>query len=178
MFFNFKGTTVLWLFLFVVASCSDFSQKEQLTKVEALQKEVTNLEGDFLKSFPDTLSALRLTMMNTETAVKNKIILDSVDRSFSADMDAYKLTRKKIGPINEEYVKLKKAFSQEKSALMNLYNDINNGWGKRDEYDNYLQQEARNVKELKKGSLELKRQLQILNQEFSLLHPKISALIK
>jgi hypothetical protein len=117
-------------------------------------------------------------MMSTETAVKNKIILDSVDRSFSADMDSYKLTRKKIGPINEEYVKLKKAFSQEKSALINLYNDINNGWGKRDEYDNYLQQEARNVKELKKGSLELKRQLQILNQEFSLLHPKISALIK
>lgn len=178
MFYNIRVLALFLIGVNSVISCSDFSQKKQLAKAEAIKKEVEKLEQEFLKSFPDSLSALRLTMMSTETAVKNKIILDSVDRSFSADMDAYKLTRKKIGPINEQYVKLKKAFSQEKSALFNLYNDINNGWGKRNEYDNYLQQEARNVEELKKASLELKRQLQILEQEFSLLHPKISALIK
>jgi chromosome segregation ATPase len=91
-------------------------------------------------------------------------------------MDAFKLTSKKIAPINRQYVVLKKAFADEKKRLSDLHSDISNGFGKRQKYDAYIVKEKKNVSALKLRTTELIAALKDMKEQYQLLHPKLSAL--
>lgn len=162
--------------LFLLIACSDFKQKEQLKAVDQLKSKTTSLSKDFQASFPDTLSTMRQNMMQLQLFLQQHVILDSVDRTYAKDMDAYKLARKKIGPINKQYVALKQAFTKENTRLSQLHYDISNGFGKRDRYDAYIATEKKNLTLLESRLNELKKELNSLMDTYRLLHPKLNSL--
>jgi predicted nucleic acid-binding Zn-ribbon protein len=171
-----KRLVVIFSGLFFLIACSDFKQKEQLKAVEQLTSEATTLSKDFQASFPDTLSTMRQNMMQLQLFLQQHVVLDSVDRMYAKDMDTYKLARKKIGPINKQYVALKQAFAQENTRLAQLHSDISNGFGKRDRYDAYIATEKKNITLLESRLNELKKELNALMDTYRLLHPKLNSL--
>ena len=170
--------SLFFMIVLVLLSCSDFEQKQQLKRVETLLNKTKVAQANFLSSFPDTLGSMRQNMMNLQLFLKTHVLLDSVDRSYAADMDAYKLARKKIKPINKQYVVLKSAFQEERTRLLQLKSDIANGFGKRQKYDQYIQTETKNVSLLIRRSNELKQEIHSLLDKYNMLHPKLSALSK
>jgi hypothetical protein len=171
-----KRLVVIFSGLFFLIACSDFKQKEQLKAVEQLTSEATTLSKDFQASFPDTLSTMRQNMMQLQLFLQQHVVLDSVDRMYAKDMDTYKLARKKIGPINKQYVALKQAFAQENTRLAQLHSDISNGFGKRDRYDAYIATEKKNITLLESRLNELKKELNALMDTYRLLQPKLNSL--
>ncbi len=105
---------------------------------------------------------MRMNMMHAETSLKNKLVLDSVDRAYAHDMDTYKKARKSIGKLNTYYVELKSAITKERKQLKTLRKDVKNGWGKRDRYDKYIQSEP-----------ELLQKAVTIGDTYRLLHPKM-----
>lgn len=171
-----KQIIVIFSGLFLLIACSDFKQKEQLKAVEQLKSEATSLSKDFQASFPDTLSTMRQNMMQLQLFLQQHVVLDSVDRTYAKDMDTYKLARKKIGPINKQYVALKQAFALENTRLSQLHSDISNGFGKRDRYNAYIATEKKNLTLLESRLNELKKELNSLMDTYRLLHPKLNSL--
>jgi CII-binding regulator of phage lambda lysogenization HflD len=166
----------LYLFILSLTGCSDFKQEEQLKSVEELQAKSNTLQSKFKEAFPDTLSSMRQNMMHMEVFLKNHVILDSVDRSYGSDMDAYKETRNKIGAINKQYLVLKKAFSKETKQLEQLHKDVVNGFGKRQQYDSYILTEKKNVKKLEEHTLAFVKAITEIKDKYQLLHPRLNAL--
>lgn len=171
-----KNLVVLAILSVLIVGCSDFKQKAQLKAVNDLQAKAKRLNQSFKASFPDTLSSMRQNMMHMEIFLKNHVVLDSVDRSYGSDMDEYKETRNKIGTINKQYVVLKKAFTEESNQLKQLENDISNGFGKRQRYDDYLASEKKNVDKLEKHTNEFIKAINQIKDKYQLLHPRLNAL--
>ncbi|MFM2037355.1 MAG: hypothetical protein RL432_294 [Bacteroidota bacterium] len=160
------------LLLFLLA-CSDFRQKEQLRSIDKLLTSLDSLQKVGIDEFPDSINRMRMDMMHTETSLKNKLVLDSVDRAYAKDMDAYKKARKSIGKLNTYYVELKAAIKKERKQLKTLRNDVQNGWGKRDRYDTYIELEQKNVQVLGNRSSELLQKAVTIGDTYRLLHPKM-----
>lgn len=171
-----KRIVIAFIGVFFLVACSDFKQKEQLKSVELLQTKVKALSTDFQASFPDTLSSMRQNMFQLQLFLQQHVVLDSVDRTYAKDMDAYKLARKKIGPLNKQYVAIKQALAEENTRLNHLNSDISNGFGKRDRYDRYIATETKNLTLLESRVIELKKELNTLRDTYRMLHPKLIAL--
>ena len=126
---TFKIRLIFIPFLFgAFFSCSDFNQKEQLRKVDKITNSLDSLSLSLARHIPDSLNSMRQTMLNTEIALKNKVIMDTINVKYAKDMDTYKLARKRIGKINHHLVELRSAFKKEKKQLARLKNDIEKGW--------------------------------------------------
>lgn len=173
---SLTGIINLFLLWALFQSCSDFKQKGQLNKVERIQKSISTLQSTLEEGFPDTLSSMRLNMMQTELKIKNNLILDSVDNSFGADMDAYKMARKSIKSINKQYITIKKTLLKSKIRVDALYSDISQGFGKRNAYEKYIATEHKNTLLIEKRIDELLNEVKQVCDQYRLLHPKLMAL--
>lgn len=158
-------------------SCSDFNQKEQLRKVDKLTNSLDSLSLSLAQHIPDSLNSMRQTMLNTEIALKNKVIMDTIDVKYAKDMDAYKLARKRIGKINHHLVELRSAIKKEKKQLARLKNDIEKGWGKRNQYDAYIKLENKNIAVLATKSREIQSEVVNVCEIYRMLHPKMKTLL-
>lgn len=68
------------VFLIIITiSCSDFSRKEQINKVNKLEKELGKLEQDLIANKIDTLSGLRSAINSVEIRIKNNLYLDTIN---------------------------------------------------------------------------------------------------
>jgi tRNA U34 5-carboxymethylaminomethyl modifying enzyme MnmG/GidA len=154
-------------------ACSDLRQKEQLRVIDRLLTALDSLQKVTSDQFPDSINRMRMNMMHTETSLKNKLVLDTIDKSYAHDMDSYKKARKSIGKLNTYYVDLKAAMHKERHQLKTLRKDVRNGWGKRDRYDKYIQMEQENINVLSKRSSELLQKAVNIMDTYRLLHPKM-----
>jgi len=175
---TFKIRLIFILFLFgAFFSCSDFNQKEQLRKVDKLTNSLDSLSLSLAQHIPDSLNSMRQTMLNTEIALKNKVIMDTIDVKYAKDMDTYKLARKRIGKINHHLVEQRSAIKKEKKQLASLKNDIEKGWGKRNQYDAYIKLENKNIAVLATKSREIQSEVVNVCEIYRMLHPKMKTLL-
>lgn len=175
---TFKIRLIFILLLFgAFFSCSDFNQKEQLRKVDKLTNSLDSLSLSLAQHIPDSLNSMRQTMLNTEIALKNKVIMDTIDVKYAKDMDTYKLARKRIGKINHHLVELRSAIKKEKRQLARLKNDIEKGWGKRNQYDAYIKLENKNIAVLATKSREIQSEVVNVCEIYRMLHPKMKTLL-
>lgn len=159
--------------MWVLFACSDLRQKDQLRAIDRILTALDSLQKVTSDQFPDSINRMRMNMMHAETSLKNKLVLDSVDRAYAHDMDTYKKARKSIGKLNTYYVELKAAITKERKQLKTLRKDVKNGWGKRDRYDKYIQSEQENLKVLRNRSSELLQKAVTIGDTYRLLHPKM-----
>lgn len=157
-------------------SCSDINQKKQIEKVKALHQEVIQIDQELLNNFPDSISKMRLSMMQLELKIKQSYLLDSIDISFAKKMDDYKGARKSLKKLNKQYVLLKKAVKEELNALENLEADIQSGLGKRNKYDKFIKSETSKTAQLKSLFKDLNGLKTQIFSTYRLLHPQLLAL--
>lgn len=171
-----KKLSFLFVVLLFANGCSDLQQNKQLSKVQNLQTKLEKFDRQLAKNFPDSLSKMRLEMMQVELKIKQNLVMDTIQLDFAADMDNYKAGRKAIGPMNKQYLALKKAMKEERSTLMKLHKDIENGYGKRKSYDQYIENETKKMKQIETLKEDLFASVQQLMDTYKLLHPKLNAL--
>jgi len=171
-----KKAITLFVVLVFAFGCSDIQQKKQVSSVEQLQHKLEKMDSQLKQDFPDTLSRMRLTMMQVELKIKQNLVLDTIQLDFAANMDDYKQARKAIGPINKQYLALKKAMAEEQNTLGKLHKDIENGYGKRKSYDQYIANETKKIKQIEALNADLFKAVRQLLDTYKMIHPKLNAL--
>ena len=165
------------VFLMIITiSCSDFSKKEQITKVNKLEKELGKLEKDLIANKIDTLSGLRSAINSVEIWIKNNLYLDTINMALGKKMDDYKRMRKSLGPIGKSYEQLKTGVFEEKEALKNLKLDIQNGEGERNLYDQHITFESTKIKQLNTLLISYKGSKSEAMEVFGRLHNELDSL--
>ncbi|MBM3164331.1 MAG: hypothetical protein FJZ80_02615 [Bacteroidetes bacterium] len=161
------------LLALILCSCSDLRQKEQLKAITNLSLTLDSIQRVAIGNFPDTLNQVRFEMMRVETSLKNKLLLDTIYHDYAFDMDTYKKARKSIGKANEYFVELKRSLEKQRNQLKALKKDVENGWGRRDQYGNYIRMERKNLRTLASRSANLQKKIVTIYETYRLLHPKL-----
>lgn len=165
------------VFLIIITiSCSDFSKKEQINKVNKLEKELGKLEQDLMANKIDTLSGLRSAINSVEIRIKNNLYLDTINMAFGKKMDDYKRMRRSLGPIGKSFEQLKMGVIEEKEALKNLKLDIQNGEGERNLYDQHITFESTKIKQLNTLLISYKGSKSEAMEAFRRLHKELDSL--
>mgnify|MGYP006924836877 FL=1 len=141
--FLFFSLSVL---LFV--SCSDLKKQDQLKTIDQLSKTVDSIQKIVLKSEIDSIIYRKTATQDVELRIKQNFHSDTLNLALGKKMDAYKVMRRKFGPLSRTYNTLKTGSADELNTLNLLKNDINSGSGERDKYNEFIQFEKNKVEQL------------------------------
>ena len=119
-------------------SCADLQKKEQLAKIDVMNQTLDSLEKELITQKIDTLPELKLSTSTVELRIKQNLFMDKVDIELGKKMDAYKRMRRALGPLGKAYGKVNKSVLEIREAIKNLSSDIENGYGERNKYDEYI----------------------------------------
>lgn len=171
-----KQITLFFCLSLLAYSCSDVNQKKQLEEVKGLQEKVLEIEKNLANAHPDTISSMRLSMMQLELRIKSTYVLDFIDNDFAKKMDDYKRARKSLKPLNKQYVLLNRTIKEEKNVLKDLNNDIENGFGKRNKYDDFIKTESSKIQQLTTLLNDYVSHKDQVFSTYKLLHPQLLSL--
>jgi hypothetical protein len=166
------------LFFFIaliglLGSCADLQKKEQLAKIDGMNQRVDSLETELKKHTIDSITELKLSTSTVELRIKNNLILDKVDIELGRKMDAYKRMRRALNPLGEASKKVKNSITEEREALKNLYSDIENGYGERNKYEEYLTFESDKINKISVLLNDYKEQKEVIFKTYSELHEEL-----
>ena len=128
----------LALIIGLFTSCADLQKKEQLAKIDVMNQTLDSLEKELITQKIDTLPELKLSTSTVELRIKQNLFMDKVDIELGKKMDAYKRMRRALGPLGKAYGKVNKSVLEIREAIKNLSSDIENGYGERNKYDEYI----------------------------------------
>ena len=157
----------------LLGSCADLQKKEQLAKINIMNQGVDSLEKELKAHTIDTLTELKLSTSTVELRIKNNLMLEKVDIELGRKMDAYKRMRKSLKPLGEALKKVKNGIQEEREALKNLYSDIENGYGERDKYEEYLTFESVKITKIAVLLNDFKEQKEVIFKTYSELHEEL-----
>lgn len=157
----------------LLGSCADLQKKEQLAKINGMNQRVDSLETELRKHTIDTITELKLSTSTVELRIKNNLFLDKVDLVLGRKMDAYKRMRRALNPLGAASKKVKDGINEERIALKNLYSDIENGYGERNKYEEYLAFESDKISKLTILINDYKQQKEVIFKTYSELHEEL-----
>lgn len=163
-----KIISVSFFVVLLFASCTDFERKEQLEKVDQLTSQVDSLLVALNEHRVDTLVHLRTAVTTLELRIRNNYTADTINISLGEKMEKFRQLKKFFMAEHEAegeeegeegeglnhltlgsaYVAVKRGVIAEKITLKKLRSDITNGFGKRNEYNEYLNFEKGKVNQL------------------------------
>jgi hypothetical protein len=132
---------VFFLTVLLLCSCSDIGKEAKLSKIKALQSKLSKNKKSFEAMKVDTLFIMKQRSSDLERKLKQNYKSDSVDLNLGRRIDDYKRMRRMFGPLGALGTKLSNAFNEESLQLQHLYYDVENGFGPRDKYDEYIRLE-------------------------------------
>ena len=136
-------TTVLFV------GCSDLKKTEQLKSISLMKSSLDSLEKVVRANEIDTIAALMVATNSVELRIKNYYDSDTINIELGKKMNAYKVMRRSLNPLGRSYSTLNKGIKDQQEQLNNLRLDIENGNGKRNEYDSYISHEQSKLNQLK-----------------------------
>lgn len=168
---------VLMISIFgLLVSCSDLDKQEQLKSVK---KELTRLQL-LSKKIEDKrlndVATFRINTMQTELKIKQNLYLDTINLELARQLDAFKIMRRSIKPVVKQRQQLKKGINEEKKVLESLYQDIEQGRGERNRYDEFILFEHNKVEQLTALTADYMRAKSKLYNEYYRLYPPVNAL--
>lgn len=137
------------LVLFSITSCSDLHKNDQLQKIQALEKTIDSLEVVLIENHLSDALKLSNKFKNLSLSIKDYIVDDTLNIEFAEKIDLVQKANLSILPLDSLQNSLNIALKAEKSQLMKLEKDIENGYGERQHYHIYLQKEQSNVQLLR-----------------------------
>jgi hypothetical protein len=130
-------------------SCSDFKKGEQLKSIDTMNKSVDSIETVLLENEIDTISALITATVTLELRIKNNYFADTIDMELGKKMDAFKRTRRRLGPLSNTFNTVRIGVKEQRDMLEKLKSDIENGNGDRKKYPEYITFEQKKVDQLR-----------------------------
>jgi len=136
---------VVVVLVYTCFSCSDIVKDAQKDQVEGLNKKVSQVDREFKKIQIDSISALKSSTYQVENRIKKNYYSDTVDIVFGKKMNDYKRMRKILGQLGKSGSQLRQSIKEEKEQLDKLLSDIEQGFGQRELYNDYIQFEKNKV---------------------------------
>ena len=130
-------------------SCSDLKKGEYLKSIEQMNTALDSIQTVLIENQIDTLPALTVAAMGVELRIKNNYYADTIDIALGKKMDAFKVMRKRLGPLGSTYNTIRLGVEDEKKTLKDLRSDIENGDGVRSKYGEYVHFEQQKVGQLR-----------------------------
>lgn len=140
------------IFFFTVvlfSSCTDLDKGKQLDSISKMEKTLDSIQTVLNENKIDTLVGLKTAAGSVEIRIKNYYYSDTINLEFGKKMDSYKLMRRSLGPLGKSFSVIKNGVIAERTSLLNLKKDIENGDGLRKKYDEYILFEQGKVDQLK-----------------------------
>jgi chromosome segregation ATPase len=170
---NFKYIFILAI---VLVSCSDLKKPEQLEKVDDLLESVssstTALEENEIQNLEEIL-----VLSSDMTSVFKQYESDTIDVDIALKFDRFQSMNEKIVPVMQWYDTLDSLLEQQESKLKELRNDIDQGSGKRNKYDTYIQFEKEKVTKLESRVEECITAMKEIEATYEELHNEINELL-
>lgn len=144
------------LFVFLIFSCSNKKQEDQLKAIDVMNSKLEKFESKLEANKIDTIAGLKVATTTLIIRIQNNYYSEKVDLAFGRKMDEFKELSEIIVPdmdggVNHEktldrrFLDIKKSISEEKKALKLLKADIENGNGKKEQFDEFIIYEQRKV---------------------------------
>jgi hypothetical protein len=169
---KFVLLTFIGVFTF---ACVDFNREQLLQKVAKMDQQLLDLEGKIKDERMNDVSAIKLKTMQTELRIKQNLHLDTIDMALAKKLDAYKVMRRSIKPMLQQYLKVREGIKEEKRVLKQLHKDIKEGRGARNRYAEYIRFERRKVSQLGALTTEYLRTKEQFFKDYARLYPPIEA---
>lgn len=144
-----------------------------MEEVQKLTDRVGQIESEFRTEEIDTIVSLKSSTYQVERRIKVGLESDQVDMELGKKMDDYKLMRKQLGQLSKQGSQLRRSIKEEKEQLEKLRSDIEQGFGKRESYKNYINFEKKKVDQI--GTLldDYKRLKQGFLKTYNTLHKEL-----
>jgi len=167
---------ILLLFVSVLTfACVDFNRDQLLRKVAKMNQHLLDLEGKLKDPRMNDVSTIKVNTMQTELRVKQNLHLDTINMELAKKLDAYKVMRRSIKPMLQQYLNVKQGIEEEKRVLKQLRKDINEGRGERNRYAEYIRFERQKVSQLSSLTTEFLHAKEQFFKDYALLYPPIEA---
>lgn len=167
---------ILLLFVSVLTfACVDFNRDQLLRKVAKMNQHLLDLECKLKDPRMNDVSTIKVNTMQTELRVKQNLHLDTINMELAKKLDAYKVMRRSIKPMLQQYLNVKQGIEEEKRVLKQLRKDINEGRGERNRYAEYIRFERQKVSQLSSLTTEFLHAKEQFFKDYALLYPPIEA---
>ncbi len=171
-----KKLKFIFFSLLFLVSCADLQRESYLKEITQLQNSLREIEGSMTDARLSEISSIKLKTMQIELRIKQNLHLDTIDVELAKKLDAYKIMRRSIKPMMEQFANVREGIKEEKTVLRNLRQDIKHGRGERQHYANYIRFEKRKVEQLNELSKDYHRVKEQFFQDYERLYPPIEAL--
>jgi hypothetical protein len=168
-----KKWFIVFFSILLFTSCADIQRETYLKQIVALQEKLLKIENTLPDSRLTDISSIKVNTMQTELRIKQNLQLDTIDMELAKKLDAYKLMRKSIKPMMQQFVKAREGINEEKGVLKRLHQDIQDGRGDRHRYANYIRFERNKVKQLSELSADYLRAKAKFFSEYARLYPTV-----
>jgi len=170
-----KNIFFLSLFSVLFASCVDLKKEQLVKNVSRLNTKLEQIEARSKDSRMDSISDIKINTIQTELRIKQNLHLDTININLAKQLDAYKVMRKSIKPLMQQYLQLRTVIKEEKQVLKRLAKDIQEGRGARDRYAEYIRFERQKVNQIVELSREFQRSKAVFFQDYQRLYPPVEA---
>lgn len=164
----------LYLISFIITilgftSCADINRSEQVNTINLLSKTIDSMEIVLKEHHIAPIHETSMEYAEIEEKISQNIEgKDTISLDFARKLDQLKQVKFNFRPLENNFIRLEKFISEEKQALANLKDDIENGNGERENYSKNILQESKKVTNAKQTLLDYttKRQkaLEVFNQ--------------
>lgn len=168
----------LFFFFFLSAflfSCADLQRQQLLEQVTKLEKKLMVIDKKLQDEKLSEVATLKNNTMQTELRIKQNLHLDTINMELAKQLDAYKLMRRSIKPLMQQYTKVKQGVSEEKQVLKRLRKDISEGRGERHRYAEYIRFERQKIMQLQLLSKDFLRAKDQFYKDYKRLYPPVEA---
>jgi hypothetical protein len=156
-------------------SCSDIKKGDYLKSIEEMNTALDSIHTVLIENQIDTLPALTVAAMGVELRIKNNYYADTIDIELGKKMDAFKVMRKRLGPLGSTYNTIRIGVEDEKKTLNDLKSDIKNGDGDRSKYSEYVLFEQQKVDQLRSLLKEYVSEKEMALKTFNELYDELNA---
>jgi len=140
---------VLFLLVLVTFSCSDLEKEAHLGTIKTLESALLTTRETFEAIKVDSLFEMQQRTSDLERSLKQNYHSDTVNLAFGRGVDNYKRMRRMLVLLGTVGTKLSNAITEEFTQLQSLFQDVENGFGARDKYDEYILLETKKCGQIK-----------------------------
>ena len=170
-----KNLFFLSLLSVLFTSCVDLKKEQLVKNVSRLNTKLEQIEARSKDSRMDSISNIKINTIQTELRIKQNLHLDTINIYLAKQLDAYKVMRKSIKPLMQQYLQLRTVIKEEKQVLKRLEKDIQEGRGERHRYAEYVRFERQKVNQIVELFREFQRSKAVFFQDYQRLYPPIEA---
>lgn len=163
------------LILLSLISCSDIAKSDQLSRISGMETSLDSIETILNTHKIDTLQSWILSCYLVEKRIKENYVSDTINMELGKKMDAYKVMRRSLEPIGTAMSSLQKGVTEEREKLSLLKEDIDNGNGDREKYDEFVQFEENKLRQLRLLTTEIVDTQNSAIEKYNLLHDELNA---